>query len=89
MWHARINVGGRSIFLGNFLKEEDAIKARHKAEWLYEGQVEDFKDWIGRRFKNLTVIEVHGLTIYCKCDCGNEMSCPPSQLTGGYRASCG
>ncbi len=50
----------------------------------------------GRRFGCLTVLESlvqrdakGNILWHCKCDCGNEVDVPRSQLTGGYKKSCG
>lgn len=53
------------------------------------------KDITGMRFGKLIAVEPldtrrDGRTIWrCKCDCGGEIDAPLSQLTAGYRKSCG
>lgn len=60
------------------------------------------KDYIGKRFGRLTVIEYGGreyrrteksratVNLWkCRCDCGNEVTVPQSQLQSGVSRSCG
>lgn len=52
------------------------------------------KDWVGKRFGNLTVIAYEGKRNKkhywrCKCSCGNEVSVCQSSLLGGHTTSCG
>ena len=53
------------------------------------------RDITGMRFGMLTAIapasvQKAGSTIwFCRCDCGGEVNAPLSQLTSGYRKSCG
>lgn len=54
------------------------------------------RDIAGQRFGRLVAIEstrlrnTSGTTVWrCRCDCGNEVLTPLSQLTQGYKKSCG
>lgn len=54
------------------------------------------KDLVGQRFGKLVVLEPTGMrgkngaTVWrCRCDCGNETLAPATQLTQGYKKSCG
>lgn len=54
----------------------------------------DLKDYVGRRFGNLTVVEYAGKRAgmhrwKCRCDCGNEAVVGQTNLQSGKTKSCG
>ena len=59
------------------------------------GKRTDPKDMIGKKFGDLTVLEltehlIHGTRTYlCRCDCGNLTYVLPSNLKSGNNKSCG
>lgn len=47
-------------------------------------------DWIGKKFKHLTVVEYVGNSRWkCRCDCGRETEVSTTNLSNGHVTSCG
>jgi hypothetical protein len=93
-WVATIGFGGKTFYLGNFDKKEDAIRERKKAEEEFNAQ--RAQEIIGQKFGRLTILEKtgdkgpNGAYLYrCKCDCGNTACVSLSNLRGERIKSCG
>ncbi|MDD6878095.1 MAG: AP2 domain-containing protein [Clostridiaceae bacterium] len=90
VWRCRCDCG-KDIFLDTRCLQRGTIRDCGCSTKVKPGQ----RDITGMRFGLLTPIEPAstqkpGYTIWhCKCDCGGEIDVPLSQLTSGYRKSCG
>ena len=90
VWRCRCDCGGE-IMLDTRCLQRGKIRDCGCETKLRPGQ----RDITGVRFGMLTAIEpiashTPGITIWrCKCDCGGEVDVPLSQLSSGYRKSCG
>lgn len=90
VWRCRCDCGGE-VLLDTRCLQRGTIQDCGCTTKLKPGQ----RDITGMRFGILTAIEPAdiqkpGTTIWrCRCDCGGEINAPLSQLTSGYRKSCG
>lgn len=90
VWRCRCDCGGEVLLDTRYL-QRGTIRDCGCTTKLKPGQ----RDITGMRFGILTAIEPAdiqkpGTTIWrCRCDCGGEINAPLSQLTSGYRKSCG
>lgn len=90
VWRCRCDCGGEVLLDTRYL-QRGTIRDCGCTTKLKPGQ----RDITGMRFGILTAIEPAdiqkpGTTIWrCRCDCGGEIKAPLSQLTSGYRKSCG
>lgn len=91
VWRCRCDCGGEMLLDTRYLKRE-TVKDCGCQGRLKPGQ----KDLTGMRFGRLVAVEPtdqrgkSGGTIWkCKCDCGNEALAISTQLTQGYKKSCG
>jgi hypothetical protein len=93
-WAASIRFKGEYFYLGKFVKKEDAIRKRKKAE--EEFNAKRAEEIIGKIFGRLTILErineqeTNGAYLYrCKCECGKTVRVTLANLKGGRVKSCG
>lgn len=92
IWQCRCDCGGE-ILLDTRCLQRKTVKDCGCTVKVKPGQ----KDLTGMRFGKLVCIEPttersksnRGTVWRCRCDCGNECLAPVSQLTVGYKKSCG
>lgn len=90
VWRCRCDCGGEAL-LDTRCLQRGTVRDCGCETRLRPGQ----KDISGMRFGKLTAVEPSpvqppGRTMWrCRCDCGGEIDAPLSQLTSGYRKSCG
>ena len=92
VWRCRCDCGGE-ILLDTRCLQRGAVKDCGCTSKVKPGQ----KDLTGMRFGRLVCIEPtelrskgnRGTVWRCRCDCGQECFAPITQLTSGYKKSCG
>ncbi len=91
IWVCRCTCGG-TILLDTRTLQRGTVRDCGCISRVKPGQ----KDITGQKFGRLTALEPtqlrssKGSTIWkCRCDCGGEVYAPMTQLTSGYRKSCG
>ena len=88
IWHCRCDCGNESNFSAHLLKS-----GRTRTCGCSRNAV--IKDYVGKRFGSLTVIEHAGMGINsthlwkCRCDCGTIVIARQPRLESGYTTSCG
>lgn len=91
VWHCACGCGG-SLELDTRTLQRGTVRDCGCETRVKPGQ----RDLSGQRFGMLTALEptgqrsASGATVWrCACDCGGEVLAGATQLTGGYRKSCG
>ena len=91
VWHCKCDCGGEILLDTRYL-QRGTITDCGCITKVKPGQ----RDLTGKRFGRLVCIEPaekrneKGALIWrCRCDCGNEVLAPLTQLTQGYKKSCG